>query len=52
MGVLEILLIIFCSVFVLGVVVKSVIDKKNGKNGCGCNCQNCPSKSGCKSNKY
>ncbi len=51
MNIFEILLIVFCCTFVLSVTVKGIIDKKKGKNGCGCNCKNCPSKSGCSSNK-
>ncbi|MBR5439780.1 MAG: FeoB-associated Cys-rich membrane protein [Clostridia bacterium] len=43
MSLFEIFLIVFCSVFVLGVIVKSIIDKKNGKSSCGCNCANCKS---------
>ncbi len=44
MGALEIILIISCSLFVIGVIIKSIIDKKNGKTSCGCDCANC---SGC-----
>lgn len=49
MGFYEILIIVLCSAFVIGVIVKAIIDRKNGKNSCGCDCANC--KSNCKSKK-
>ncbi len=30
-----------------GIIVYLVRQKKNGKSGCGCGCQNCPSKGKC-----
>ncbi len=41
---IEIIVIIASVLIVGGVIVKSIIDKKKGKNSCGCNCANC---SGC-----
>ena len=48
MTLLEILVIIACSLIVLGVIIWSVINKKKGKTSCGCNCSNC---SGCANKK-
>ncbi len=45
----EILLIVACSIFVTSVIVKAIIDKKNGKSSCGCDCANC--KGSCNSKK-
>lgn len=42
MGVFEILLIVFCSVSVLGVIVKSIINRKKGKT-CSGDCSKCSS---------
>lgn len=41
MTLLEILVIIACTLIVLGVVVWSIINKKKGKTSCGCDCANC-----------
>lgn len=41
MGVLEILLIIFCAAIVIGVIITSVIRKKQGKSSCDCGCNCC-----------
>ena len=38
---IEISLIVVCSIFVIGVIVKSIIDKKKGKNSCGGCCASC-----------
>ncbi len=53
MGFVEISVIVVCSLIVVGVIVKAVIDKKNGKTSCGCDCSHCSGCSGCscKSNK-
>ena len=32
---------------VVGVIIKSIRDKKNGKTGCGCGCESCPSRGAC-----
>ncbi len=40
----EILIIVASAAFVLGVVVFTVIRKKQGKSSCGCDCAHC---SGC-----
>jgi len=45
MGVYEILIIIACSAIVIGVISKSIIDKKKGKSSCDCcskDCSHCP----------
>ena len=46
----EIGTILFSVAVVTGVIVRSVIQKKRGKSGCGCDCSNCgfacPSKRG------
>lgn len=52
MGLFEILLIIACSLIVVGVIVKSVIDRKNGKNSCGCDCSSCSGSCSCKTRKH
>lgn len=49
MGVVEILVIIGCTLIVGGVIVKSIINKKNGKTSCGCGCSDCSKCHGCKS---
>ena len=38
---IEIIVIIASVLIVGGVIAKSIIDKKKGKNSCGCNCVNC-----------
>ena len=38
---LEIIVIIACVLIVGGVIVTSIINKKKGKNSCGCDCKNC-----------
>ena len=40
----EILIIIAACLIVIGVIVASVVRKKQGKTGCGCDCGGC---SGC-----
>ena len=46
MGVLEILLIVFCAVVVLSVIIASVVRKKQGKCYCDCggDCAHCAAK--------
>ena len=39
----EILIIISACAFVVGVIAASVIRKKQGKTGCGCDCGGCSS---------
>lgn len=46
MGILEIILIIACAALVVGVIITSLIRKKQGKPSCGCGCD-CPHCSGC-----
>ena len=48
MELIEILVIIGCSLIVGGVIVKAIIDKKKGKTSCGCGCSNCSKCPGCK----
>ena len=38
---LEIIVIIACVLIVGSVIITSIINKKKGKNSCGCNCKNC-----------
>lgn len=45
---IEIIVIIACVLIVGGVIVKSIIDKKNGKTGCGCDCSKCSGCTSCK----
>jgi hypothetical protein len=40
---IEIIVIIACVLIVGGVTVSSIINKKKGKNGCGCDCSRCSS---------
>lgn len=49
MGALEIIVIIACALIVVGVIIKSVIDKKKGKTCC--DCSSCPNKCKCHENK-
>ena len=45
---IDYIIIITALAIVVGVIIKSVRDKKNGKTGCGCNgCDGCPSKGAC-----
>ncbi len=44
----DVLIIIFCIAIVVFAIIKAVIDKKNGKTSCGCNCANCKNNA-CKS---
>lgn len=39
------------SLVVAGIIVKAVIDRKNGKGGCSCGCGGCANKSYCHPNK-
>ena len=41
MGLLEILLIIGCAAIVIGVIITSIIRKKQGKSSCDCGCDCC-----------
>ena len=45
---IEIIVIISCVLIVVGVILKSVIDKKKGKSSCGCDCSHCSGCSNCK----
>ena len=40
---IEIIVIALSVLIVGGVIVKSIIDKKNGKSSCGCDCSKCSS---------
>ena len=46
MGIAEILIIIACAILVVAVIIKSIINKKNGK--CSCGCSDCSTCSSCK----
>lgn len=37
----EILIIVLAAAFVLGVIVMTIIRKKQGKSSCGCDCGGC-----------
>ena len=50
MTLLEILVIVFASLIVIGVLVVSIINKKKGKSSCGCNCSACKNRCACKKN--
>ncbi len=43
----EILIIIAACAIVLGVIVTSIVRRKQGKTGCGCDCGGCAGCSGC-----
>ena len=43
----EILIIIAACAVVIGVIAASVVRKKHGKTGCGCDCGGCPGCAGC-----
>ncbi len=49
MGALEIIVIIACVLIVIGVIIKSVLDKKKGKTCC--DCSSCAYKCKCHENK-
>lgn len=51
MKALEIVVIVLSILFVLGVIIKSIIDKKKGKNNCQCGCSNCKYANNCKNKK-
>lgn len=42
---IEIIVIVIASLIVLGVTIKVIVDKKNGK--CSYNCEDCPSSCHC-----
>ena len=43
----EILIILAACAIVIGVIAASVIRRKHGKTGCGCDCGGCPGCAGC-----
>ncbi len=43
----DIIIIIFSITIVGAVIIRSIVRKKQGKNGCGCDCANCSSCSRC-----
>ncbi len=43
----EILIIIAACAIVIGVIAASILRKKHGKTGCGCDCGGCPGCAGC-----
>ncbi|MCQ2387750.1 MAG: FeoB-associated Cys-rich membrane protein [Clostridia bacterium] len=49
MQIIEILVIILAVGIVLGVLIKSILDVKNGK--CSCGCSDCPHSSYCHKKK-
>ncbi len=51
MGLLEIILIVFCVAVVVSVIVTSIIRKKKGKTSCGCDSSSCSYCSSCNSHK-
>ena len=43
------IIVIICAVLIVGgVIVKSIIDKKNGKTSCGCDCSKCSGSCSCR----
>lgn len=38
---IEIVLVLFCALVVVGVVAASFVRRKRGKPGCGCDCADC-----------
>ncbi len=48
MTAVEIIVICVAAAFVLGVIVRAIVRKKQGKGSCGCDCSRC---SGCSSKK-
>lgn len=51
MSAIEIIVIIACVLIVSGVIIRAIINKKNGKNSCGCDCANCSACQACKVKK-
>ncbi len=49
---IEIIVITACVLIVGGVIISSIINRKKGKNSCGCNCSNCSYRMGCKNKDY
>ncbi len=47
----EILIIVLAAGFVVAVTVGSIVRRKHGKSGCGCDCSSCPSCPHCTSSK-
>ena len=43
----EVLIIIAACAIVIGVIAASVVRKKQGKTGCGCDCGGCSGCAGC-----
>ncbi len=48
---IEIIVIIASVIVVVGVILKSIINKKQGKTSCGCDCKSCSGCHSCNSNK-
>ncbi len=44
MSPIDIIVVIGCALLGVYVIISSILKKKKGKTGCGCNCANC---SGC-----
>ncbi len=44
---IEIIVIIACILIVGGVMTTAIINKKNGKTSCGCDCKSCSSCHSC-----
>ncbi len=44
---IDYIIIVAAVAVVIGVIIKSIRDKKNGKTGCGCGCDSCPSRGAC-----
>ncbi len=41
MTAIEIIVIALAAAFVVGVIILSIVRKKQGKGSCGCDCANC-----------
>ena len=48
---LDIVIIVFAVAMTAFVIVRSIINKKKGKTGCGCDCTGCAGCSSCPSKK-
>ncbi len=35
------------AIVVIAIIVKGILNKKNGKSSCGCNCNHCPMSDEC-----
>lgn len=44
---IDIILIVLLSILVLCIIAYLIVQKKQGKSGCGCGCNGCPSAGAC-----